>query len=161
MKSTTSLYTFGYEGMTIDAFIARLKESGVKTVIDVRELPLSRKKGFSKRSFAEALHNAGLAYAHMPALGCPKPIRDRYRQDADWSAYTRQFNKYLAGQGDAISELAKIAKSTSACLVCYEADFNYCHRSLVARAVAEAGGPRAVHLTAKTAIPEVPVRAAA
>lgn len=161
MRSTANLYTFGYEGMSLEAFIDRLKEAGVKTVIDVRELPLSRKKGFSKRSFAEALHAAGLAYAHMPALGCPKPIRDRYKQDADWSAYTRLFNKYLAGQGAAVLELAKIAKSTPACLVCYEADFNYCHRSLVARAVAQAGGPRTVHLTAKTTIPEVPARAAA
>lgn len=161
MKITTNLYTFGYEGLTIDAFIARLKEAGVKTVIDVRELPLSRKKGFSKRSFAEALHNAGLAYAHMPALGCPKPIRDRYKHDADWSVYVRQFNTYLAGQDAAVLELAKIAKSTPACLVCYEADFNFCHRSLVARAVAQAGGQRVVHLTAKTAIPEVPARAAA
>lgn len=161
MKSTKNLYTFGYEGLTLEAFIARLKEAGVRTVIDVRELPLSRKKGFSKRGFAEALHTAGLAYAHMPALGCPKPIRDRYKQDTDWSAYTRQFNKYLAGQGAAILELAQIAKSTPACLVCYEADFNYCHRSLVARAVTQAGGPRVMHLTAKTAIPEVPVRAAA
>jgi len=147
--------------MSLEAFIDRLKEAGVKTVIDVRELPLSRKKGFSKRSFAEALHTAGLAYAHMPALGCPKPIRDRYKLNADWAAYVRRFNAYLASQDTAVLELAKIAKSTPACLVCYEADFNYCHRSLVARAVAQAGGPRTVHLTAKTAIPEVPVRAAA
>jgi uncharacterized protein (DUF488 family) len=161
MRNTLKLYTFGYEGLSIEAFITRLKEAGVKTVIDVRELPLSRKKGFSKRAFAEALHAAGLAYAHMPALGCPKPIRKRYKLNANWAAYARQFNAYLASQGAAILELAKIAKLTPACLVCYEADYNSCHRSLVARAVSHAGGPRTIHLTAKTAIPEVPARAAA
>ncbi|MDP2877672.1 MAG: DUF488 domain-containing protein, partial [Holophaga sp.] len=59
MTKTTTLCTFGYEGLTIEAFIARLKESGVRTIIDVRELPLSRKKGFSKKAFAEALHGNG------------------------------------------------------------------------------------------------------
>lgn len=161
MAKTTNLYTFGYEGLTIDAFVARLKESGVKTIIDVRELPLSRKKGFSKTAFSTALHGAGIAYAHMPALGCPKPTRDAYRADGNWSAYTKRFLAYLATQGEAVAELAKIARATSACLVCYEADFNFCHRSMVARAVAQTGGPRVMHLNAKTTIPELPAKAAA
>lgn len=161
MAKNPSLYTFGYEGLTIEAFIARLKEAGVRTIIDVRELPLSRKKGFSKKAFAEALHRAGIAYAHMPALGCPKPIRDAYRADGDWPAYTRQFMAYLDRQGAAVAEVAKVARATSACLVCFEADFNHCHRSMVARAVARTGGPAVVHLTARTAIPECPPQAAA
>lgn len=161
MAKTTRLCTFGYEGLTIDAFMARLKESGVRTIIDVRELPLSRKRGFSKKAFAEALHRSGIAYAHMPALGCPKPIRDAYRTDGDWAAYTRRFLAYLREQEDAIAELAKIAGSTSACLVCYEADFNFCHRSMVARAVSRAGGPPVIHLSAKTGISELSMKAAA
>jgi uncharacterized protein (DUF488 family) len=161
MAKTTSLFTFGYEGLTVEAFIARLKETGVRTIIDVRELPLSRKKGFSKTAFAEALHRGGIVYAHMPTLGCPKPIRDAYCADGDWSAYTRKFMAYLDQQGAAVAEVAKIARATSACLVCFEADFNYCHRSMVARAAARAGGPAVVHMTARTAIPELPAKVAA
>lgn len=161
MAKTTSLFTLGYEGMTLEAFIARLRQVGVHTVIDVRELPLSRKKGFSKRAFAEALHREGIAYAHMPALGCPKTIRDAYRSDGNWQGYTRGFTSYLATQGAAVAEVAKIARATSICLVCFEADFNYCHRSMVARAAARAGGPGVVHLTARTAIPEVLAKVAA
>ncbi|MBK6650144.1 MAG: DUF488 domain-containing protein [Betaproteobacteria bacterium] len=48
------LFTLGYEGLTIDAFIARLQAAQVKTVVDVRELPLSRKKGFSKTGLPQA-----------------------------------------------------------------------------------------------------------
>lgn len=47
---TPTLFTLGYEGLVIDAFIARLQAAQVKTVVDVRELPLSRKKGFSEIS---------------------------------------------------------------------------------------------------------------
>lgn len=161
MSKTTSLYTFGYEGLTIGAFITRLKEVGVRTIIDVRELPLSRKKGFSKRAFAEALQGAGIAYAHIPALGCPKSIRNDYRADGDWSTYVRKFMAYLDQQSASAKEVAKIARATSSCLVCFEADFNYCHRSMVARAAARFGGPAVVHLTARTAIPELPAKAAA
>lgn len=161
MAKTTSLFTFGYEGLTIEGFIARLSEAGVRAIIDVRELPLSRKRGFSKTAFAAALHSAGIAYAHMPALGCPKPIRDAYRADGNWPAYTRKFMAYLDQQSAAVAEVAKIARATTACLVCFEADFNYCHRSMVARAAARVGGPSVVHLTARTAIPELPAKAAA
>ena len=78
------IVTFGYEGLSLDAFIARLKAAGVQTVFDVRANPLSRKPGFSKRGFAAALNEAGPAYVHLPAMGCPKPVRDRYKQDGNW-----------------------------------------------------------------------------
>ena len=156
-----TLFTFGYEGLSIEAFIARLKKAGVRAVLDVRQLPLSRKPSFSKGALSTALHATGIVYAHLPALGCPRPIRDRYKADGDWAAYVKAFSVYLAGQGEAVAELARIAKKTSACLVCFEADFNRCHRSIVARATARAGGPRVVHLTIKAEIPDVAARAVA
>lgn len=161
MTKTAKLYTIGYEGMAIDAFLHRLTQIGVETIVDVRELPLSRKKGFSKTAFAAALQTAGIAYIHRPTLGCPKPIRDAYRADGDWSAYMSKFLAYLDTQGAAVAEVAKIARATSACLLCFEADFDRCHRSMVARAAAHVGGPSVVHLTARTAIPEAPAMAAA
>lgn len=156
-----TLFTFGYEGLSVDAFVARLKKAGVCTVLDVRQLPLSRKPGFAKGALSTALHATGIVYAHVPALGCPRPIRDRYKIDGDWAAYVQAFSAYLAGQGEAVAELARIAKETSACLVCFESDFNRCHRSIVARATARAGGPRVVHLTLKGEIPDVAARAVA
>ena len=153
MQST--LFTFGYEGLSIDEFIARLKIANVKTIVDVRELPLSRKKGFSKTSFSTELSTHGIAYAHMPALGCPKPIRNQYKIDADWSKYTKDFLKYIKTQDAPLRELVKIAQATSACLVCFEADFSMCHRTFVARASRQLGGPVITHLTARTALPDL------
>lgn len=161
ISAPMTLFTFGYEGLSIDAFIARLRKAGVRTVLDVRQLPLSRKPGFSKGALATALHATGILYAHLPALGCPRPIRDRYKADGDWPAYVKAFSAYLAGQGEAVAELARVAKKTSGCLVCFEADFNRCHRSIVARATARPGGPRVVHLTIKGEIPDVAARAVA
>lgn len=165
VKSTTPtahhLYTFGYEGLGIEGFIARARAAGVQTIVDVRQLPLSRKKGFSKSSFSEALTSAGIAYLHAPALGCPKDIRDRYRLDRDWRAYTRDFLDYVETQDAAVRELVKLAKATAACLVCFEEDHTTCHRTYVARAVRKQGGPSVMHLTVRAAFADSGLRAVA
>lgn len=159
--ANTTLYTFGYEGLTIEAFIDRLRQARVQLIVDVRELPLSRKKGFSKAAFREALAAAGIGYEHRPALGCPKPVRDRYKADGDWQAYTRSFLSYLSGQKAEIDDLSRSARAQQACLVCFEADFGLCHRTYVARAAHAAGAPAVHHLTARTVLADAPARLAA
>jgi len=143
----THIYTFGYEGLSLESFIARLKLASIKAVLDVRINPISRKPGFSKKAFAAALDDAGIRYSHIRSMGCPKPIRDRYKQDNDWDVYTRDFLDYLEGQEDSIIDVAECAQELSTCLVCFEADFNRCHRSFVARAAAKSAGLSVVHLT--------------
>ena len=86
-----TIYTIGYEGIDVQQFFMLLKEHNIETVVDVRELPLSRKPGFSKKILATALKLSGLEYTHLADLGCPKPIRDRYRADADWRSYKEEF----------------------------------------------------------------------
>jgi uncharacterized protein (DUF488 family) len=141
------IQTFGYEGLTIVAFIEHLKGSGTKLVIDVRANPLSRKHGFSKKSFAAYLEKAGIQYMHAAGVGCPKPVRDRYKVDGDWGAYTVGFTKYLKGRGDDVAAIAALAKKMPACLVCFEADFERCHRKFVADAAAAVAGLTVDHLS--------------
>jgi uncharacterized protein (DUF488 family) len=154
----SKLCTFGYEGLEIKTFLARLEDAKIRSIVDVRELPLSRKKGFSKTSFSEYLAAAEIAYLHVPALGCPKRIRDEYRRDGDWSAYTRAFLAYLHSQRPTVQDLATLACSTTVCLVCFEADYTMCHRTDVARAAHRAGAPAIQHLTARTVVPDLTTR---
>jgi uncharacterized protein (DUF488 family) len=72
---------------------------------------------------------------HVPELGCPKLIRDQYRVDANWKRYKEGFLRYLDQQNDVISEMAAMASTTTCALLCFEADYNYCHRSMVANAI--------------------------
>ncbi len=58
----------------------------------------------------------------------------------------------------ALGTAAKIARATTACLVCYEADHTRCHRTYVARAAHQLGAPDVKHLTARTATPDQPLR---
>lgn len=132
-----TIYTAGYEGLTIDAFIARLKQAQIDKVLDVREYPISRKKGFSKKAFAECLAAAGISYEHSPPLGCPKLIRNRYKVDGDWSVYSRDFRAYIRSQNEVLSNLVSSVAEQRICMVCYEADSSFCHRSLIAEAAQE------------------------
>lgn len=156
-----TLFTFGYEGLDIDTFIARLLDAGVKRVADVRELPLSRKKGFSKSAFRERLAAAGIGYEHLPELGCPKPIRDAYRANGNWTTYTSGFLAHLASVPLGVKHLATLSREKTTCLVCYEADHNFCHRTFVARAVRALGGPSVLHLGARTTLADAPASLAA
>ena len=97
----------------------------------------------------------GIIYAHVPAMGCLKSIRDRYKRDGDWAAYTRRFLAHLEGETDAVAGLARIAGRSPSC------DFNRCHRTYVARAVAKLAGLQVIHLTDRTEIPDVTARSAA
>ena len=142
-----SILTIGYEGLDIENFLALLRLGNVETVVDIRELPLSRKRGFSKNGLREILNANGFAYRHISQLGCPKAIRDQYRQDGDWQRYTKDFKGYLAGQGEVIAELSKMAEASHCALLCFEANYRMCHRSMVAAAVEQVSGAQVQHLS--------------
>jgi uncharacterized protein (DUF488 family) len=134
----TAIATIGYEGAALDDLIAALRAARVATVIDVREAPVSRRKGFSKMALAAALAEAGLDYVHLRALGTPKPGRDAARQ-GDMERFHAIFAAQLAtpeAQG-ALASAADTVRAAKACLLCYERDPEACHRSLVLDALAE------------------------
>jgi uncharacterized protein (DUF488 family) len=149
-----TVFTASYEGRSLEEFLADLRARGVQLVADVREAPISRKRGFSKTALSHALERAGIAYRHLRALGCPKPIRDTYRGDGDWARYTRSYLQHLDQQEPALEELASLSEAQPTALLCYEADFNRCHRTYVARAVAELSGACVGHITASGLVRE-------
>ena len=136
-----TIYTIGYERLALAQFLELLKANGVEHLVDIREAPISRKAGFAKAALCEAVTGAGIRYSHVRALGCPKPIRDRYKHTGDWERYARDFTIYLAAQQAALAELRSITGASRTCLLCYEADFNRCHRAFVAAAIVGPDGP--------------------
>ena len=134
--------TVGYEGMKLPQFIDLLIKANIEKIIDVRELPLSRKKGFSKRSLATELSRQGIEYVHMRALGCPKQIRHDYRADGDWTVYIERFLAHLSHQTEAMDELNRLISNEQCCLLCFEINAFECHRSLVAQRLQAIWQPR-------------------
>jgi uncharacterized protein (DUF488 family) len=129
------VYTIGYEGLALAQFLELLALNDIEHLVDIREAPISRKAGFAKPELGAALAAAGIRYTHLQPLGCPKPIRDRYRASGDWSRYTRDYLIYLDAQGGSLAALRDAVGAARTCLMCFEADANRCHRGLVAAAV--------------------------
>ena len=127
-----TIYTIGYEGTTIAAFIQCLKSNRIEIVMDVRQYPFSRKPGFSQKALQKALSESYIAYRHFPALGCPAEIRDRYKDNDDWQEYCRSYNAYLNSHLEALDPLMTYFPGIRAALMCFEADANRCHRLLIA-----------------------------
>lgn len=143
--------TIGYEGLDLARFFALLREGRVDTIVDVRQNPISRKKGFAKSALATAACANGFRYVHLREFGCPKNIRDDYRQDGDWVRYTERYLAHLDTLDSPLLLLTRDALAVRCCLLCFEADPATCHRSFVAARVAEtADAPLTiVHLSIK------------
>ena len=128
---TLDLFTIGYEGKSLDAFISTLKAAGVRVLVDVRESPHSCKPGFSKTRLAEALAADGIEYVSIRALGAPPDLRHKLREDGDRQAFAAAYRAHLREQADAVEEVISLLRGAAVCLMCYEADPSKCHRGLV------------------------------
>jgi uncharacterized protein (DUF488 family) len=139
------ILTIGYEGVNLTDFIATLKAHRVRQVLDVRELAMSRRRGFSKTALSLALAGAGISYAHEHALGTPRWLRHRLREDGDVARFRKDFRRQLAAKRPVLESLAGTLSGHVA-LLCYERNPSECHRSLVAAALARSTGAAVEHL---------------
>ena len=141
------LYTIGYEKTLLEEVIATLAAAGVSTLLDVRDRPISRRPGFSKRQLAAAVEEAGIGYFHLQALGTPPEGRLAGRR-REWDRFWRIVEEKLARPEAelALQEAAELARSAPGCLLCYETDWQICHRRRVAEILAERHGFAVRHL---------------
>lgn len=133
----TTLYTIGYEGVSLEAYLNRLVMNDVKVLVDVRRNPLSMKFGFSKSQLRGFCANLNIEYVHIPEVG----IRSEYRQELNSQKdYDALFSDYRAKnltathiQQQQILDLLKERKRIA--LTCFEADICQCHRKHLAEAI--------------------------
>ncbi len=65
-----TLYTIGHSTRTLDELISALQAHSIKTLIDIRSFPISRRlPHFNRESFEQALPKAGLEYIWLKELG--------------------------------------------------------------------------------------------
>ena len=149
-----TLYTVGYERTLLRDVIGALTAAGVTTLIDVRDRPISRRPGFSKRQLAAAVAEAGMRYVHLQALGTPPEGRlaNRRREwDRFWGIVEEKLARPEAER--ALREAADLARTAPSCLLCYESDWRICHRRRVAELLCQRYGFMVHHLVISTELP--------
>jgi uncharacterized protein (DUF488 family) len=131
------LFTVGYEGRQIDEFLAYLKSQVISRIIDIREIPISRKRGFSKSSLKSRLEAERIEYIHFGLLGSPSSIRKKLKEDQDIQSFIESFSRYLSSLSSILDHVIQLAQEGNNCLLCFERQAENCHRSTVAQRMME------------------------
>lgn len=150
---SNALSTIGYESTSIDDFVATLNQAGIKVLLDVRQLPVSRRRGFSKNILKENLENSGIKYVHLSGLGDPKEGRDAARAGR-FDDFLYIFNNHMNTDvyKEHLSDAIEIVEQEPTCLMCYERDHQSCHRKLVADEISSILGLKIRHLGVREGI---------
>jgi uncharacterized protein (DUF488 family) len=132
------LFTIGFTKKSAETFFGRLKNAGVKHLVDVRLNNVSQLAGFTKkddlRFFTRAICN--IDYVHRTELAPTQDILDAYKkQKGDWALYEQQFLELMRSRR--IEERIPRESLDGACLLCSEERPNHCHRRLVAEYLKE------------------------
>ncbi|MBW2201911.1 MAG: DUF488 domain-containing protein, partial [Deltaproteobacteria bacterium] len=127
------IYTIGYEGLNQKAFLAWLQHYEINVIADVRQLPLSRKKGFSKTSLNESLAKNNIEYISCRELGTSKEMRSKLLSTGDYKKFFEEYKNKICDKTEQINELYKIVNSgKKIALLCFEHDAHKCHRKIIA-----------------------------
>jgi uncharacterized protein (DUF488 family) len=137
------MMTIGHSTLDIEIFLGALRESGVKTLVDVRRFPESKRHPqFGQASLFASLAEVGIRGVWREGLGGRRPARKdsintgwknaSFRGYADYMQ-TREFTRE-------IDWLMALPQLDSAVAMCAEAVPWRCHRSLIADAVIARGG---------------------
>ena len=142
--------TIGYQAATVPGFLRALTDARVELLIDVRAVASSRRAGFAKTALAANLETAGIDYLHLRSLGTPADGRAAARSGRHEEMH-RIFREHLRTHEaqEGLWRLEGIVKSPRrVALMCFEADYRECHRTLVADALAERVPIEVTHLVA-------------
>lgn len=116
-------------------FARRLGDAGVERLVDVRELPISRRKGYAKTALSTAMAEVGIEYVHAKALGNPKPYRDLYKSGRVEEG-RRYYTQYLlVEQREALTDLMGLLQEKRSAIMCVEHDARVCHRAVILEAL--------------------------
>lgn len=155
----TTLYTIGYEGRGtaqriepghsamepryaatgIASLIRALEERYIDTLVDVRRNPVSRNPQFIKAPLSLALLQAGIEYQHFPQLGISAAARNHGERQSVLDSYERRIRTHPW-----FGPFKGLDGATA--IMCVEADPEQCHRSRLARVLADRYGYEVVHI---------------
>ncbi|MFJ5730739.1 DUF488 family protein, N3 subclade [Streptomyces paradoxus] len=147
-----AMVTIGVHGFDSDSFLRRLRRADVRVLLDVRQ-----RRGVRGPEYAwanslrlqAALAHAGIAYEHHPELAPTTELRHlQYAEDDRQGVgkrsrrelaaeYIRRYTTEILDRADLTPMVSALPHGGTAALFCVERDPEACHRSLIARRLAE------------------------
>jgi uncharacterized protein (DUF488 family) len=134
-------FTLGYTGRKIDEILSVLKSNGVRSLVDVRQNPVSMyRPELSKGNLSRLLQENAIQYIHLPQLGVPRDIRakaiDSGNRDVIWKWYDENVISSFVGQN---LHFFLNGFEHPVALMCTEIDPQECHRHRLCLALEQMG----------------------
>lgn len=131
-KTDQILFTIGYEGRSLEAFINQLIQNNVRLLCDVRKNALSRKFGYSKRKLGEITEAVRIRYVHIPGLGIESANRQSLETKKDFQDLFDRYEKDMPDRKIYLDQVESLlGKYARIALMCFERKPAMCHRHMI------------------------------
>lgn len=130
-----TVWTIGHSTRTLEEFLALLAQFRIEAIADVRRFPGSRRYPyFAREAMAASLPAHGIAYEWLPKLGGRRKVRPDSPNTAWRNASFQGYADYTATAdfAEGLADLLKLATKRRTAMMCAEAVWWRCHRSIVA-----------------------------
>lgn len=136
------LFTIGYQGITLEAYLNKLIKNNIKVLCDVRKNALSMKYGFSKSQLKNACNGVGIEYIHIPEVGIDSEQRQELKTQSDYDVLFEEYKIHnLKKSIDSQTQILNLLKENRRiALTCFEADICQCHRKHLSEAITNLKG---------------------
>jgi uncharacterized protein (DUF488 family) len=141
------IYTIGFTQHSAEDFFEKLKDNGVKRVIDIRINKTSQLAGFAKGNDLPYLLKVagGIDYVAHSELAPTKELLKSYRsKEISWDVFEHEYIRQIV-ESKAIEGLDP-AEFDDACLLCSEHTADKCHRRLLSQLLANHWHTSTIHL---------------
>jgi uncharacterized protein (DUF488 family) len=152
------IYTIGHSTRDIDEFVEMLQSFEIKTLVDIRRFPGSRKyPHFNQETIKKTLTDSGINYIHLEGLGGRRKEIDKSGKSRWRNSSFRSYAAYMETHEfrTAAKELMDISSRTRTVYMCSEAVWWRCHRALVSDYL-KVNGWTVYHILTKDKIEEHP-----
>lgn len=142
------LLTVGHSTRSQEELVELLQGFDVTILADVRTVPRSRRNPwFAREALSEALPRSGIRYVHLAALGGLRHAKKDSPNAAWRNASFRGYADYMQTDAfeEGLAELRALCQEATTAVMCAEAVYWRCHRSLIAD-VTQARGARVEHI---------------
>ena len=130
-----TFYTIGHSTRALDEFIAVLQAHSIRTLVDIRSFPVSRRlPHFNREALEKTLPDAGISYLWLKELGGRrKKLRDDSPNIALRNDSFRNYADYMLTEAfqRGVAELIRLAEQSRTVYMCAERVYFRCHRMLV------------------------------
>ncbi|MCY3627502.1 MAG: DUF488 domain-containing protein [Gammaproteobacteria bacterium] len=132
-QSGGGLFTIGYQERSLEEYVNRLIKNNIKLLFDVRQNPISRKYGFSKKVLSNVCSRLGIEYQHLRELGIEAHLRDGIHEKQTYATVFEHYRNVTLPEKQNKIQLIneQLFKGNRIAFTCFERNHEQCHRSVL------------------------------